>query len=259
MSKSEFSSKPGLKFWVNDWTIESYKFILWQGQIATGYYNTIIRTVVGTLLTVIFCFFAAYPLSNKSLPGRNIFTTYFLITMFFGGGLIPSYLLIMNLGLFDSRWALILPGSTPVFSILIIRNYIMGMIGNELEESAIIDGANYPTILFKIIMPLAKPVIAVAALWTAIGHWNSWFDAMIYITDSKKLVLQLILIRLIQMKEDITLNRELGNMAAFQIGNMTTESVKAAVIMMVIGPIVLAFPFAQKYFIKGIMIGSLKG
>ena len=221
-----------------------------------AYGNSIFRTVVGTFLGIAFTLAAAYPLSKKRLPGRNVMTITILVTMFFGGGLIPTYLLIRRLGMLDSRWVLIVPTMTAGFHVIIMRNFIM-TIDEAYEEAAFMDGANYLQVLLRIIIPLSKPVIATVALWKGVYHWNAWFDAWIYIRSESKIVLQLLLRRLLQ---DIAQTME--RLKAFRVEEdqpLPTEAVKAAISLLTIGPIILVYPFLQRYFVKGIFIGSLKG
>ena len=178
--------------------------------------------------------------------------------MFFSGGIIPDYLLVKNLGLLDTRWALILPSAVNVFYIIIMRNYFM-TIDKGIEESAVMDGANYFTILTKIILPLSKPVIATIALWAAVFHWNEWFHALVYIQDDAKTVLQMI-VREMLTAMDLSQSADAGAIGGGGSNeNLLLSNVRAATVMISIGPIVLVYPFVQKYFIKGIMIGSLKG
>jgi putative aldouronate transport system permease protein len=170
--------------------------------------------------------------------------------------LITAYLLIRRIGLFDTRWALILPTLTVGFYIIIMRNFLMTL-DKAYEDSAFMDGANYFQILVRIIIPLSKPVIATIALWAAVGHWNSWFDALIYLKSESKIVLQLLLRRLIQ---EMTLMAErMEKFTNIEKNELPSEAVKAAITILTIGPIILLYPFLQKYFIKGIFMGSLKG
>lgn len=247
----------GLRIWIRDWTLDSYRFALsGYGNVGRAYMNSIFRTVMGTLLAVLVTILGAFPLSKRDLPGRNAFTVFILVTMFFSGGLIPSYLLIRSLGLIDSRWVLIIPGLAGGYHIIIMRNFFM-TVDKAFEESAFMDGAHYLQILTHIIIPLSKPVIATVALWVAVGHWNAWFDALIYINTEKKLVLQLLLRRLIQ--EMTLLSQPMNEFMASENTRIPSEGVKAAIVMLTIGPIVALYPFLQKYFIKGVFMGSLKG
>lgn len=248
----------GIRLWIKTWDTAAYKYIFTHNNIPLGYMNTIFRSLVGTILMLIMCYLAAYPLSKKNLPARNYITVFFLITMFFSGGLIPSYLLIKNIKLMDKRMVYIIPGMFSTYNTIIMRNFIMSM-DKELEEAALIDGANYFDVAVKVIAPLLKPVFATLALWSIVGHWNSWFDCLIYIKDEKKYVLQLIVRRLVIQTQG---EYEFMNLEAFnRLSEIKIHSsnVKSAVIIVTIGPIILVYPFLQKYFVKGIMIGSLKG
>ena len=245
----------GFHFWISEWHPEAYKYVFSNNQIGIGYLNSIFKTVVGTALNVVLCFAVAYPLSKKNLPRRNLITLYFIGTMFFSGGLIPQFLLIRRIGLMDTRWVLIVPGAVSAGSIIIARNYLM-TIDVALEESAFMDGADVLTILFKIIIPIAKPVVAVVALWAAVGHWNAWFDALIYIRSKNKEVLQLVLQRMMNL---LNFMKELEEVELKLLIEVPSEAAQAATVLITIGPIILVYPFVQRYFVKGIMIGSLKG
>lgn len=256
-STVEEATSLGFHVWIRTWTLSAYKFAMSRyGSVPIAYANSIFRTVAGTLLTLVVTLLAAYPLSKKNLPGRNAVTIFILVTMFFSGGIIPSYLLIRSLGLIDKRLVLFLPGLAGGFNIVIMRNFLMTL-DKSYEESAFMDGANYAQILSAIIVPLSKPVIATVALWTAVGHWNAWFDAMIYIRSSNKIVLQLLLQRMLQQLQEFA--QQVANFQQVENVELPSESMKAAVTVLTIGPIVVAYPFLQKYFIKGFLMGSLKG
>ncbi|MDR2657668.1 MAG: carbohydrate ABC transporter permease [Oscillospiraceae bacterium] len=237
-------------------SLESYKNVLGTRYIYYSFGWTILRTVGGTLVALLLGLNLAYVLSKKYYPNRSFWTGVLVFTMFFSGGIIPEYLLIKDLGLIDSVWSLMLPGAISAYNIVIMRNYLMTM-PDSLEESAKLDGANDVLILYRIILPLSMPILATVGLWTAVGHWNAWFDAMIYIRSTEKQVLQLILRRVVLMGdasiiplsgEEVTNNLQ-----------MNTETIKAATVMVATIPILIVYPFIQKYFVKGIMIGSLKG
>ncbi len=233
---------------------DAYKAIFTNSLFLTSVGNSLFRTVIGATLTVIFTFCGAFALSKRTLPFRKSITLFIIITMFFSGGLIPSYLLINNLGLMGSRWALILPGLTSAWFLFITRNFIM-TIPSSYQEAAVMDGAGIFTIMFKIFLPLSMPIIAVISLWSAIGHWNAWFDAMIYVRDSDKMVLQLLLRRiLIDNSRDV-----MGKVMISSSAVTTPDTVKAATIAVATLPIAFAYPFFQKYFIKGIHVGGVKG
>jgi len=256
-SDAKEANSLGFHVWLKHWTLQAYNFALLRyGNVRVAYVNSIIRTVAGTVLALVVTLLAAYPLSKKNLPGRNGITIYILVTMFFSGGIIPTYLLIRNLGLLDKRVVLFLPGLAAGFNIIIVRNFLMTL-DRAYEESAFIDGARYGQILTRIIVPLSKPVIATVALWTAVGHWNAWFDAMIYMRSESKIVLQLLLQRMIQ--EVAQFEAQIQDFSQVEKLKLPSESVKAAVTILTIGPIVAVYPFLQKYFIKGFLMGSLKG
>ncbi|MEF3353255.1 carbohydrate ABC transporter permease [Paenibacillus sp. GYB006] len=253
LSSPSEAARFGFHFYPREIDFFAWSQVLSQSKIWTGFGNSVLRTVVGTGLSLIAMSMCAYPLSRKYLPHRSFYTMFILFTMFFGGGIIPTYLLMKWLHLLDSRWIYILPGLIPVFSMLVLRNFFMG-IPAELEESAKIDGANDISILYRIILPLSKPVLATLALWSAVGHWNAWFDAVLYISDPAKQVLQFFL------REIVITNTDAETFGRSVVGNFQyTASIKAATIMFAALPILIVYPFLQKYFVKGTMIGSLKG
>jgi putative aldouronate transport system permease protein len=246
----------GVNFWPEEFTLDSYSYVFSNATIGRAYIVTIAKTILGTFGSVIFCLLAAYPLAKKNLPFRNVITIFFLITMFFSGGLIPTYLNIKKLHLINKFVVYILPGLVSTYSMIIVRNYIMS-IDPGLEESAFIDGANYFNILFRIIIPVSTPVLATISLWAAVAHWNSWFDALIYFNGDKFVVLQLILRRmLMNAKSEIT---DIAYQQSVNEKDIITETVSAAITIVTIGPIIIVYPFLQKYFVKGIMVGSFKG
>lgn len=230
--------------------------MLSSGDIVRPYLNSVIRTAAGTALEVLFTILAAYPLAKKELPLRGWLTTYFIVPMFFAGGLIPTYLIIKSLGLLDNFLVLIIPGAVAIFSIIIMRNYFMSL-DTAMEESAYIDGAGYLTILFRIIIPVSTPVLATIALWAAVEHWNAWFDAMIYIRNQKLTVIQVIMREMLtsvsQQSNDLMFNNN-ANQAQLAMNN-----VRSGIALLSIGPIILVYPWIQKYFVKGTMLGSVKG
>ncbi|MEA4890030.1 MAG: carbohydrate ABC transporter permease [Clostridiaceae bacterium] len=234
--------------------ITAYKNVLKNHYMWTGFYNTIVRTVIGTALSVLVTAAAAYALSKRYFPNRTLWTSLIVFTMFFSGGLIPGYLLVRGLGLYDSIWAMILPGLCSAYNMTIMRNYFMSL-PDSLEESARIDGANDIQIMFRIVMPISLPIIATIALWNAVGHWNSWFDCMIYIQDANKQVLQLILRRIVVEGT----SQYMSFTGSLDTGTYTPEALKAATTIVATLPIIMVYPFVQKYFVKGVMVGSLKG
>ncbi|MCU6708631.1 carbohydrate ABC transporter permease [Paenibacillus sp. J5C_2022] len=236
-------------------TFDNYMKVLTNDFIASGFANTMVRTLIGTALTVLVTIFTAYPLAKKQFPHRGFWTAFIVFTMFFSGGLIPSYFLVKSLGLMNSVWALVLPGLIHTFQMIIARNFFMS-IPESLEESAKIDGANEIRILFQIVIPLSMPIVATLSLWTAVGHWNAWFDSMIYISDADKHVLQVVLRRIVlEGTQDMM---DLNAMADEDLV-ANPETIKATTVMVATIPIIMVYPFVQKYFVKGMMIGSLKG
>lgn len=236
-------------------TFEAYTNILHNGKIWTGYTNTIIYTVVGTAVNIVMTVLAAYPLSRPDLPGRKVLMVLITLTMFLGGGLIPSYLLVKNLGLLDTMWALIIPGAIATYNLIVMRTYFQTSIPWELQEAAHIDGCSNWRLLLNIILPLSKPILAVMVLFYAVGHWNSYFNSLIYIRNEAKYPLQLVLreILLISQSDAVDANVGLENKV------LLAESIKYAVIMISSLPILIMYPFVQRHFVKGVMIGSIKG
>ena len=246
----------GFRVWNDEWSLISYEFALSKyGNALVGYANSVLRVIVGTIFQVTCAMLLAYPLSKRDLPFRKTITLYVVITLFFSGGLIPLYILIRSLGLMDTRLSLILPTMANGFYIVIMRNFLMTL-DNAYEESAMVDGANYFVILTRIVLPLSKPIIATIWLWSAVSHWNEWFHAMIFIRSRSKWVLQFLMRRMLieqsAVKMDLVAFEEEANI-------ISAESVRDAVAVLTIGPIILVYPFIQKYFIKGVFVGSLKG
>jgi putative aldouronate transport system permease protein len=247
----------GLSLIPKEPTFSGYEKVFANPHIYTGFKSTLARVLLGTSLTMVCTICTAYPLSKKYFPNRSVWTGLLVFTMFFSGGLIPGYLLVRSLGIYNTVWALVLPGLISTYNMIIMRNFFMS-IPAELEESARIDGANELTVLARIIVPVSGPIIATVLLWTMVGHWNAWFDSMIYISATGKQVLQQILRRIVL--EGTTQLMELNyNDASTDYGIINTEAVKAATIMVATFPILVVYPFLQKYFVKGVMIGSLKG
>lgn len=246
----------GISFDLSKWTTTAYERVLSNKQIWVGFRNAIIYSVVFTFVSVAVTLFAAYPMSRVDFKGRGIFNTIFMITMFFGGGLIPTYLLISNLGLLNSMWAVILPGAFSVWNMIIARTYYQG-IPSELREAADVDGANELTYFFMILLPVCTPVITVLALWQFVGMWNSYFDAMIYLNDAAKQPLQLVLRSiLIQNQPESGMIADMQSTAARA---QLAELLKYATIIISSLPLLIMYPFFQKYFDSGIMVGSVKG
>ena len=235
-------------------TMENYLKVLSDSAILTGFINTIIRTVLGTIISVSCTILTAYPLSKKYLVHRKFFTSFVVLTMFVSGGTIPSYLLVKTLGLMDTIWALVLPTAISAYNVIITRNFFMG-IPDSLEESARIDGANDLIILLKIIIPVSLPIVATITLWVAVAHWNAWFDSLIYTRTSAKQVLQVVMRRIILDGTQDMMNPN----AEEEAMHVNTETIKATTVIVTTVPILVVYPFIQKYFVKGVMVGSVKG
>jgi len=243
--------------------LDAYRTLLQQQTLMRGFYNTLFYTIVGTTLNVIVTIMCAYPLSRDDLPGRKIFMFFFTFTMLFSGGMIPTYLLIHSLNLLNTRWVMILPGAMSVFNMIIARTFFMNTIPKELSEAAEIDGASDFKLILTVILPLSKPIIAVLILFYAQGHWNSFFSGFMYLTDRNLFPLQVVLRNFITniaaMLDAAAIDGGGGGMAEAQQIALFQDVVRYAVIVFTSIPIILVYPFAQKYFIKGVMIGSLKG
>lgn len=246
----------GITFDFSKWTLTAYERVATDAQIWTGFKNAVLYSVLFTIISVTVTMLAAYPMSLSDFKGKAIFNTLFVITMFFGGGLIPTYLLINNMGLLDSMWAVILPGAFSVWNMIIARTYYQG-IPRELREASDVDGASEMTFFFKILLPICMPVVAVLALWQFVAMWNSYFDAMIYLNDANLQPLQLVLRSILVqntpqpgMIADIQSTAEMSKVA---------ELLKYATIVVSSLPLLIMYPFFQKYFDNGIMVGSIKG
>lgn len=246
----------GISFNPSDWTVEGYQRVFSDKSILRGFINSLVYSFGFATLTVLVSVFTAYPLSKKDLVGRRWFNYFLIITMFFGGGLVPTYLLVKDLGMINTVWAIIIPGAVNVWNIILARAYFQGL-PDELVEAAVIDGANDLQIFFKIMLPLAKPIMFVLFLYAFVGQWNSYFDAMIYIKDPNLEPLQLVLRKILiqsQPAKDM-----IGAQAAMNEMKRLAEMIKYATIVISSLPLIVMYPFFQKYFDKGIMAGSIKG
>ena len=246
------AAAPGFRLFPSEITFSSYVTAFSSDIIARAFWNSTSRTVLGTFLSLLVMISAAYPLSKRYLPHRNFYTTLIIITMFISGGLIPTFLLVSQLGLINTFWALIFPGLIDTWSLIILRNYFQSL-PPDLEESAKLDGANDIFILFRIIIPLATPVIATVTLWAAVGRWNAWFDNMIYTSDWRLQTLGLFLRKLVIQNEPTSLDMLSEDRV------LLPQSLQSAAIFITMAPILIVYPFLQRYFVKGIMVGSLKG
>ncbi|OIJ15129.1 sugar ABC transporter permease [Anaerobacillus alkalilacustris] len=245
----------GISFDPAHWTIDGYVRIFQDGSIVRGFFNSIMYATGFTLVAITFTVLAGYSLSVDDLVGKKFFTIFFLIAMFFNGGMIPTYLVVRSLGLLNTPWAIILPGAVGVWNLILARTFFKG-IPNELKEAARIDGATDFQIFIKIILPLAKPIIFVLALFAFIGQWNAYFQAMIYLDDRSLYPLQLVL------REILIQNEVQPGMIADQLARAEmqriAEMIKYSSIVVASLPLLIMYPFFQKYFEKGVMVGSLK-
>jgi len=233
---------------------ESYRMVFENPMIYTGYMNTLFYVAVGTSLNILLTSFGAYGLSRQNVLLKNPIMFMIVFTMFFSGGLIPSYMLVNNLGLLDSRWAIILPSLLSTWNLIIMRTSFQA-IPAGLEESARMDGANDFTILFRVVLPLSLPVVAVMVLFYGVAHWNAWFGAMIYLRDRELFPLQLVLREILITNNTDSMMTSVGGGDKMPVG----ETIKYATIIVATVPILLLYPFLQKYFVKGVMIGAVKG
>lgn len=251
---NEFLAHGGMLLYPLSPTLESYKAVLNNPNIFIGYGNTIFIVVIGTAINLLMTCVGAYFLSRTGPMLKKPIMIMIIITMYVDGGLIPNYLLVRDLGMYDTLWSLIIPGAISTYNMIVMRTAFQG-IPASLEESARIDGAGEFTILFKLILPLSIPTIAVIGLFYAVSHWNSWFNANIYLRDKNKFPLQLVLRDIIIQNdtEEMTLGAGFGNSYAMSF------TIKYATVIVATVPILVLYPWIQRYFVKGVMIGSLKG
>lgn len=239
-------------------SLEAYREILKYKSIWLGYRNTIIYTVLGTLINLVLTVCAAYPLSRKDFMPKNFFMFMFMLTMYFSGGLIPTYLVVSKLNLVNTIWAMIIPGAISIYNVIITRTYFMNSIPESLEEAAELDGANSLQFLLRIVLPLSKPVIAVIALYYAVGHWNDFFSALIYIHKKELLPLQTFL-RDLLIQNQVNIDMTGLDPVAAERKMKLAQTIKYGVIVVSSVPVLCFYPLVQKHFVKGIMIGSVKG
>ncbi|OPH50483.1 sugar ABC transporter permease [Paenibacillus ferrarius] len=238
-------------------TLRGYKAVFQNPQILTGYGNSLFYLFFGTLLSVSLTITAAYPLSRRNFYGRNVITALFIFTMLFNGGLIPYYLTVKGMGLLDTRWAMIIPGAISVWQVILARTFFQTSIPSELTEAAHLDGCSDFKFLLRIVIPLSKPIIAVLVLMYAIGYWNSYFEALIFLKTANLYPLQLILRNILILNSiDPTMIKDVRELAERQ---GLKELLKYSLIVVASAPVLILYPFVQKHFVKGLLIGSLKG
>jgi putative aldouronate transport system permease protein len=243
--------------WPIGFHTQAYKQFF-EGDILLGYYNSIRYAVIGTIISLIMNAMMAYPLSDKSFIVKKYVLFYISFTMYFGAGLIPWYMVIRSMGMIDNIWGIIIPSALSAYNIIIFRTFFKELPA-ELKESAFIDGANDFTILFKIIIPLSKPVFVTVGLWVIVGHWNSFFTPFIVLNSPKKFPLQLVIANIVRSGMAPLLKQSLPSSNAAAYREVSENALRAAAVIATSVPILAVYPFLQKYFVKGVMIGSIKG
>lgn len=243
--------------WPVQVTVEGYRTVFQYHEIVTGFLNSLFYALVGAFISVSLTLLAAYPLSRRDLVGRTPIMIFFLIPMVFSGGMIPTYLVVHDLGLLNTRWALVIPGAVSVFQVIVTRTFFMASIPEDLLEAARVDGCNDFRFFFRMVLPLSKPIIAVNALFYAVAQWNSWFNALIYLTNEHLFPLQLVLRQILILNSVDPSQVSDASLLAHQ--QALQDLLKYGLIVIASIPPLLAYPFVQKHFVKGMMIGSLKG
>ncbi len=247
-------AKGNVFFWPRDFTVDSYRVMFREGAFLRAFGVSTMRVLVGTSLNIVLTLLMAYPLSKtaKILPGRNIFMWAMVFVMLFNGGLVPTFMLVRSLGLVDRFWALVLPAAVPMFSVILIMNFIRSL-PPSLEEAAMIDGAGYGQVMLMVVVPLSMPAIATITLLSAVGHWNEYFSGLIYMNRSSNYPLQTFLYTM-------TAQRDINNLEqALAFAKVSDRTLISAQIFVAMIPILLVYPFLQKHFVKGIVLGSVKG
>ena len=255
LSSSKAVLAGNVYFYPKDFNFQAYKGIMEQSNFWLGYKNTVIYTVFGTLISLFMTIICSYPLSKKNLVGSSVFLKLIVFTMFFSGGLIPTYLLIQKIGLVNTRFAILLPGAINAYNVLIMKTFFQG-IPESLEEAAKIDGLNQIGVLIKIVLPLSKPIIATITLFISVGFWNDWFSSLIFLNSDKLYPVTLFLRNIIM---GTTMAAKSGQTMDASAGQSLPQTLQAAATMLVVLPILCVYPFVQKYFVQGVMIGSVKG
>lgn len=258
LNDSQDTVKGGIYLWPREFSLDSYVSIFQNDELLNSIKVTVLRTVIGTPLAVLSITMLAFSLSKRNLVGWKFFTLFFVFTMYFNGGLIPTYMVIKELQLINTFWVFIFPTLISVFLMILVRTYIE-QLPKELYESAMIDGANDLQVFFKIVLPLCTPVLATIGLFLAIFHWNSWYDSYIYTSNPDLKTLQAVLVKILNQYQTggmISETQQLANSAKRLA--VTGESIRMAVTIVATLPIILVYPFVQKYFVKGMMIGAIK-
>ncbi len=242
----------------SQFSMDGYKAVFAEPQILTGLLNSFKYTIIGTVFSVVVLYLTAYPLSVKDLPGRKFLSIFFIITMYFGGGMVPTYLIVKNTGLINNMWALFLPGGVAVGNMIIVRNFFENSIPKEMTEAAQIDGASKWTTFIQIVVPLSRSIMAVMVVFSMVAYWNDWFTSLIYLPSPSKAPLPLVL-RNILIKSSASASQASTISGGFAELNKMTEMIKFSSIIIAAVPMLVVYPFVQKYFEKGFMAGAVKG
>ena len=254
-SPSHIITKYPLLVWPLEANLEAYRYVFQTPTLLRSFGVTVFITVVGTAVNMLLTITAAYGLSKIDLPGLKILMTFVVFAMLFSAGIVPTYIVVNKLGLIDSLWALIWPSAVSIFNLILLRNYFWS-VPSEIEDSALIDGANDWQVLWRIVVPLSMPAIATIALFYAVGHWNEFFSALFYINDNSKWPLQLLLRSIIIETNFQGMGSATGEV---QLRVISPENIKAASIVFATVPILIVYPFLQKYFVQGVKLGAIKG
>lgn len=252
-SSSDAISLGKVYLWPVEFSMEGYKMLVQNSQILNGFKNSIIYMGLGVLLNMSLTMLLAFPLSRKELPGRNLITVFVAVTMYVSGGLIPTFLLVSKLDLVDTLWGLILPTAVSTTNMIIMRTYFNSTIPEELREAAFLDGCSYTKYFLRIVIPLSAPILAVIALYYAVDSWNTYFNALIYLRSTEKANLQLVL------RDILLANQVSSGDGSYAENSKLGVTIKYAVIVVSCVPMLIVYPFVQRYFTKGVMIGSIKG
>ncbi len=242
----------------SEFSLEGYKAVFSDPSLYTGYLNSIKYTIIGTIFSVTMLYLTAYPLAQKDLPGRKYISLFFIITMYFGGGLIPTYLIVKDTGLIGNMWSLFIPGGVSVANMILVRNYFETSIPHELIEAAQIDGCDKLKVFLKIVIPLSMPIMSVMVVFSMVAYWNDWFTALIYLPKPEMAPLPLVL-RNILIKSSASATQASTISGGYAELNKLTEMIKFASIVVAAAPMLIIYPFVQKYFEKGMMAGAVKG
>lgn len=245
-----------VKLWPKGFTVEPYKMVFENDEIWLGYRNTLLYTIVGTFINIVLTVLAAYPLSRKDMPCRRLFTLIIIFTMYFNGGLIPTYLLVRDLRMYNTVWAILIPGAITTYNLLVAKTFFENSIPQEIYESAMLDGCSNIKMLYQIVLPLSSAILAVLVLYYGVANWNSYFPALIYLQNKQLFPLQIFL-------RDILLLSQTEQIGSNSVGMgdkiKMAEGIKYSVIVVSSVPVLVLYPMAQKYFVKGVMIGAVKG